>query len=134
VAGKPVWDAGWESAVPEVAAEVEEVPGRSQREQAWGSGSAAPGASGRGGSLQVLRDTRGMDAAGKRRTGSRRGPGARWKAAQQQLLQVPERQLWTDISTKGRASLALPLRPLIYASSSRTRYGHRALQASTCRT
>jgi hypothetical protein len=43
--------------VPEYKAVVEEVPGRSQREQAWGSGSAAPGASGRGGSLQVRSET-----------------------------------------------------------------------------
>jgi hypothetical protein len=50
-----VRDSGWESALPEVAAEVEEVPGRSQREQAWGS--AAPGATGRGGSLRVRSET-----------------------------------------------------------------------------
>jgi hypothetical protein len=53
-------------------------------------GSAAPGASGRGGSLRVRSETRGMDADGKRRTGSRRGPGAGWKAAlAATLLPVP---------------------------------------------
>jgi hypothetical protein len=44
-------------------------------------GSAAPGASGRGGSLRVLSETRGMDAAGKSRTGKQARAGCGWKAA-----------------------------------------------------
>jgi hypothetical protein len=51
--------------------------------------SAAPGASGRGGSLRVRSETRGMDAAGKRRTGKQARAGCGLKAALAATLPGP---------------------------------------------
>jgi hypothetical protein len=127
VAGKQVPDAGWESALPEVAAVVEEVPGRSQREQAWGS--AAPGASGSGGSLQVLRETRrhGCRREAQDREQARAGCGVEGGASRN-LVGMPAGGF-----TQEAAEPYLAARPgtgLVQVGENRLPVGHRLLRAT----